>query len=242
MNTRARMQELVAVAAPSWAGEAEIVTTYLAAHRSPARDLVWLKAQAWKETRLLRVLSPAARATFAANGTVVAHPEGAPAEKFVEEMKHFRLIAEIIEALTGTRVALEDLDELAEETRLQALRAPFRSGTAFERALVDFTEGGGGAIYAVLGRLDRDALDRRIAAAFREIHDDEIFHGPAEIHTIARLARDDHDWRRAAVIVAAICRQRLRMRNEMFGAPLSDSRLEQIAAGAIEPWPLPIAL
>jgi hypothetical protein len=236
------MQELVAVAAPSWAGEAEIVTTYLAAHRSPARDLVWLKAQAWKESRLLRVLPPAERASFLANGTIDAHPEGAPPMKLAEEMKHFRLIVELIEAQTGTTVSIDGLGELPEETRLQALRAPYRRGSAFERAVVNFTEGGGGAIYAVLGGLDGTPIDRRMAAVFREIHDDEVFHGPAEIHMVARHASGDDDWRRAADLVARICRQRLRMRNEMFSFPLPEPRLAEIAAGEIEPWPLPIAL
>ena len=53
---RQRMSELVALAAPSWAGEAEIVRSYLAHHRSVAGDIRFLASQAWKETRLLRAL------------------------------------------------------------------------------------------------------------------------------------------------------------------------------------------
>jgi hypothetical protein len=30
------------------------------------------------------------------------------------------------------------------------------------------------------------------------------------------------------------------MRNEMFGEPLCPARLREIAAGKIEPWPLPL--
>jgi hypothetical protein len=32
------------------------------------------------------------------------------------------------------------------------------------------------------------------------------------------------------------------MRNEMFSFPLTDGRLDEIASGRIEPWPLPLAL
>ena len=72
--------------------------------------------------------------------------------------------------------------------------------------------------------------------------DEEVWHGPAEVRAIARHAEGAADWQRAADIVRAICRQRLAMRNEMFCAPLAESRLDAIAAGDIEPWPMPIAL
>ena len=242
-DARTRMLDLVAVAAPYWAGEAEIAREYLATRRTPARDLVWLKAQAWKETRLLRGLAPEAQRQYFATGRVADHPEGVEAvRKFAEEMKHFRLIAGLVTELTGTPVTLDDLTELPEETKLQAMRAPYRFGTPFERAVVNFTEGGGGGIYWVLARLQGGATERRIADVFREIHDEEVWHGPAEVRSIARQVTDAADWERAARIVRDLCRQRLAMRNEMFSLPLAESRLDEIAAGHIEPWPMPIKL
>ena len=98
---RARMRALVDVAAPSWAGEAEIVRTYFAAHRTRERDLAFLRAQAWKETRLVRVLPAAQHAAAFASGLASDHPEGAPREKFAEEITHFRLLAGLIEELCG---------------------------------------------------------------------------------------------------------------------------------------------
>jgi hypothetical protein len=239
--TRQRMSELVALAAPSWAGEAEIVRSYLAHHRSVAGDVRFLAAQACKETRLLRALPLERRAESLAGASVEDHPEGAPPVKFAEEIKHYRLLAGLVEELTDEPVTLQGLRELPAETRLQALRAPYRAGTPLERAVVNFTEGGGGAIYAVLAELDATPFDRRMAAVFREILDDEVFHGPAEIHNVARYARGDDDWRHAADLVRQICRHRLDMRNEMFGFPLSEARLDEIAAGGIEPWPMPVA-
>ena len=242
-DARSHMQDLVAVAAPYWAGEAEIVREYLAAHRTPERDLVWLKAQAWKETRLLRELSPDAQRDYFATNTIAEHPEGSEAvHKFAEEIKHFRLIAGLVTEITGKPVTIAELAELPEETKLQAMRAPYRHGTPFERAIVNFTEGGGGAIYWVLSRLEGGTLERHMADVFREIHDEEVWHGPAEVRTIAKRITDEADWERAARAVRAICRQRLAMRNEMFSRPLSEARLDAIAAGNIEPWPMPIDL
>ena len=85
-------------------------------------------------------------------------------------------------------------------------------------------------------------LERRMADVFREIHDEEVWHGPAEVRTIAKRITDDADWERATHVVRDVCRQRLTMRNEMFSRPLSDARLDAIAAGSIEPWPMPIDL
>jgi hypothetical protein len=238
---RARADALVATAAPSWAGEAEIARTYLAAHRTPARDVFFLRAQAWKETRLVRVLPASERATALRGERVADHPEGASAEKLAQELVHFRLLAGLIAELTGSHPTLDDLEELPEETRLQALRAPWRAGSPLERAVVNFTEGGGGAIFRTIAALDGGPFERRMAAAFRAIHDDELDHGPAEIRTVAGLARSASDWRHAADMVRRIGRQRLRMRNEMFSRPLAEQRLDEIAAGRIAPWPMPVA-
>ncbi len=242
-DARTHMKDLVAVASPYWAGEAEIVREYLATLRTPERDLVWLKAQAWKETRLLRELSPEAQRQYFATNAIADHPEGSEAvRKFAEEIKHFRLIVGLITDFTGAQVTLDDLAELPEETKLQAMRAPYRRGTPFERAVVNFTEGGGGAIYWVLSRLEGGAFERRMADVFREIHEEEVWHGPAEVRTIAERVTDEADWERATRVVREVSRQRLAMRNEMFSRPLSDARLDDIAAGNIEPWPMPIDL
>ncbi len=241
-DVRTHLDGLVAAAAPYWAGEAEVVRTYLATHRTPARDRTWLEAQAWKETRLLRALAPDERRVFLATGALAAHPEGPEARaKLVEEMRHYHALVDLIAALTGTRITLDDLAELPEETALQAMRAPYRRGTPLERAAVNFTEGGGGAMYWVLARLEGGPPERRIAAVFAAIHADEVAHGPGELPVLARHAVSVADWAHATAIVRDVSRQRLRMRNEMFGLPLPATRLAAIAAGAIEPWPLPCA-
>ena len=242
-DTRKFMTGLVGVAAPYWAGEAEIVRSYFSRPRTLERDLLWLKAQAFKETRHLRILPADKREEFWRTGTVADHPEGPEAgRKFAEEMKHFRLLSDLIAELIGAPVTMADLVELPQETELQAMRAPYRAGGELDQAIVNFTEGGGGAIYWVLARIEGGELERRIAHAFRVIYEDEVIHGPGEIHTIARHATSAQDWRRAERIVEMICRQRLHMRNEMFGFPLSGARIREIGEGEIEPWEMPIPI
>jgi hypothetical protein len=228
-GVRNRMIELLDLAAPFWAGEAEIVRAYLVRPRTVETDLRWLKAQAFKE--------------YWKSGTVHEHPDGPEAgEKLAEEMKHFRLIAGLIEHLTGAPVGTTDLLELPEETRLQDLRQPYRAGSDFERCVVDFTEGGGGAMYWVLAQLNGGHFQRRIAEAFRLIYEDEVLHGPGQIHTLGRLAASAADWEHARGIVARVCQQRLHMRNEMFSWPLTAERIAEIGAGKIDPWPIPVVV
>lgn len=228
--------------APMWAGEAEIVRAYFVRPRTTEMDLRWLRAQAFKEAIDMRALPAYLHEECWQTGTVRNHPQGsAAAAKLAEEMKHFRLVASLIEWLTGKPVAIADLLELPEDTKLQDLREPYRHGDELERAVVDFTEGGGGAMYSALVRLDHGEFERRTAHAFKIILDDEIQHGPAQIRVIARLARSDADWEHVIDIVQRVGQQRLHMRNEMFSFPLTADRIEAIAAGNIEPWPMPIA-
>jgi hypothetical protein len=234
---------LLRAAALTWAREERIIRAYFEHHRTIERDLLWLEAQAYKETWDLRILPPHLQAEAWQTGTVAVHP-GGPEQgaKLAAEMRHFRLIAEIIEGLRGRPVRLEDLPRLKEEEKLQALRDPHRRNSAFERAVVNFTEGGGAVMYRVLAELQGGELDRRMARNFRVIYEDEVFHGPAQIHQIDRLARGGDDWALAMTIVGKVGRQRLRMRNEMFSFPVDIERLDDIPAGSLGAWLVPIAL
>lgn len=232
------MLRLLDVAAPYWAGEAEIARAYLAGSRRLADELRWLHAQAYKEAYVFLVLPREVRRQFVKTG-VLAHPDGgAAAEQVIVEIEHFRLVADLIASLWAP-VRMEELVQLPEDGELQRLRRQIaaRHGGLGE-AVVAFSEGGGGAMYAVLAELDGGAIDRRIAAAFATIARDEMPHGPAQVHTVARHAPEPHDWTLAAELVGAISRQRLVMRNAMFGRPLTPARLDEIARGAIEPWPI----
>lgn len=243
-ETRQHMAAVITAAAPYWAGEAEVVQTYFSRPRTRDQDLFWLKAQAYKEARPFRDLPKNLQEEFLQTGVVQNHPDGAEAaQRMAQETRHFWLLADLIKDFFGVTVALTDAMPLPEDRKLQELRAVSRTqGGGLERAAVAFTEGGGGAMFEVLSRLDGGEFERKIASVFRIIADEEIPHGPLEIHSIARHARSESDWQRARAIVRDLSRQRLLMRNEMFGYPLNPARLREIDKGKIQPWKMPIPL
>ncbi|MGH7770553.1 MAG: hypothetical protein ACREQP_24130, partial [Candidatus Binatia bacterium] len=77
-------------------------------------------------------------------------------------------------------------------------------------------------------RLKKGAIERKIAAAFREIHRDEVDHKNAGARSLAQLVRRGEDFDRAAEIIRQVSSQRLRMRNEQFGFPLSERKLREL--------------
>ncbi|MBI3767584.1 MAG: ferritin-like domain-containing protein [Deltaproteobacteria bacterium] len=240
---RTELHAVAATAAPYWAGEAEIVRTFLAKPHTLEEHLVWLRAQAYKESAPLLALTPPARERLLATGSFEqAGVSPSETDRLADEWKHFRLIAELVEELTGTPLDPTALAPLPEDQKLQEIRAVGRARHGLlGTACAAFTEGGGGAMYAVLAELDGSRFETRVATIFRVICADEVRHGPMQIHAIAAAARDPSDWETAHTLVSAISRQRLRMRNEMFGHVLGPARLAEIDAGRIVPWPLPVA-
>src|SRR5262245_4540873 len=243
-ETHQRMASVVAAATGYWAGEAEVVQAYFRRPRTRVQDLSWLRAQAYKEARPFRELPRNLQEEFLQTRTLRQHPQGAEAaQRMAQETQHFWLLADLIAEFFGVTIAPDDVLVLPEDRKLQELRAAYRAeGGEMERAAINFTEGGGGAMFQVLSQLDGGALERKIASVFTIIAAEEIPHGPMEIYTIAGHAKNESDWQRARTIVHSLSQQRLLMRNEMFGYPLSSARIAEIMAGKIQPWQLAISL
>ncbi|HWP29899.1 MAG TPA: hypothetical protein VNM50_10235, partial [Chloroflexota bacterium] len=91
-------------------------------------------------------------------------------------------------------------------------------------------------------RLRGDAFRERFAAVMGRIVEDEIEHGPLRVRGFARTwIRDEADLEAAKRLLREFMAQHLRVRNEIYGYPLSPERLAAIDRGEIEPWPLPLA-
>ena len=87
------------------------------------------------------------------------------------------------------------------------------------------TEGGGGALYQVCAKLKKKGLEGKIASAFREILRDEVGHKESGARELGRLVRSQNAYERALEIICQVSQQRLRMRNEQFGFPLTANKL-----------------
>ena len=84
-------------------------------------------------------------------------------------------------------------------------------------------------------KLKGDPLLDQVAKAFSEIFDDEVEHQESGAEDLERVAKTEEAWEKAGHMVQQICQQRLRMRNEQFGFPISDERLREIIDGKIAP-------
>ena len=227
--------------------EKKIVRSYFRKPRTRREHIRWLKAQGFKEHAAIRpLLKILAVYHGRIDRDVDRHEFTEIAEKLAEETKHARLVMDLIEEIGGRRIKPRDLVWLPEDKRLARVRARYsktfaallhgskalseremrRRDEEIERAAVTLTEGGGGALYEVCVGLRNGTAEKKIAAAFRAIHADEKDHKNAGARRLARLLRSRRDYERAAEIVCEVSAQRLRMRNEQFGFPLSDADLD----------------
>src|SRR5581483_5495046 len=229
--------------------EQEIVRRYFQKPRSRREHIRWLKAQAFKEHAAIRPLLNILAVYHGRIDREIGRREFEEvAEKFAEETKHARLVMDLIEDIGGTSIKPRDLVWLPEDKKLARVRARYsktfaallhgskspsekemrRKDEEIERAAVTLTEGGGGALYEVCIGLRKGIAERKIAAAFRAIHADEKDHKDAGARRLAGLLRTARDYERAAEIVCEVSAQRLRMRNEQFGFPLTDAELKEL--------------
>ncbi len=229
--------------------EKEIVRNYFKKRRSRDEHLRWLKAQAFKEHAAIRPLLEILGVYHGRIDRGLSRREFEEiAEKLAEETKHARLVMDLIEEIGGRRIDPAGLVWLPEDKQLARVRARYsktfaallhgskspgekemrRKDEEIERAAVTLTEGGGGALYEVCVALKNGRVERKIARAFKAIHADEKDHKDAGARRLARLLRSRADYERAAEIVCEVSAQRLRMRNEQFGFPLSLADLEDL--------------
>jgi len=240
------MKSLELLAGRFWSAEAKVVKAYFAKPREKKEDVRWLKAQAFKEHSAIKPLLQTLAKTYPhLDKGMDRHQYEELAKKLAEEMKHARLIMDLLEEMTGTKVTPKDLLWLSEDKRLAKIRGRYsktyagllhgsqnirvreirRKDEDLERAAITFTEGGGGALYEVCSRLKAGRFERKVATAFKEIYRDEVNHKNAGARDLARLVATRRDYERAKRIIQRVSSQRLRMRNEQFGFPLSARKI-----------------
>ncbi len=250
------MKSLELLAGRFRSAEAKVVKAYFAKPRAEQEHVRWLKAQAFKEHSAIKPLLQTLVKTYRhLDKGMDRHPYEELADKLAEEMKHARLIMDLLEELTATRITPKDLLWLSEDKRLAKIRARYsktyagllhgsqnikvreirRKDEDLERAAITLTEGGGGALYEVCSRLTAGRFERKMAAAFKEIYLDEVNHKNAGARDLARLVTTKRDYERARRIVQQVSGQRLRMRNEQFGFPLSARNIRGLELSCLKP-------
>jgi hypothetical protein len=227
--------------------EAHIIAAYFSKPRKRLDHVHWLSAQAFKEFSAIKPIFTALAKLYPhVDRDVDRHRFEELTEKLADETKHARLVMDLLEELTGRKVTFADLLWLPEDRRLAKVRSRFSSSYAtllhgkgviraseirrkdeeLERAAITLTEGGGGALYDVCSGLKKTGIEAKIALVFREILLDELAHKNAGVRSLSSLLGTERAFQRAARIVCEISSQRLRMRNEQFGFPLTDDQMK----------------
>ena len=226
--------------------EAKVVRAFFKTPRTKKEHLRWLKAQGFKEYSAIRPILVALNALYPSIDRGIHRRDYVElTEKLADETQHARLVMDLLQEISGGDIAPRDLTWLPEDRKLAKVRAKYsksfagllhgsvnvsskeirRQDEQLERAAITLTEGGGGALYQVCSRLKKSGVEGRIARAFHEILRDEVEHKDAGARSLAPLIKNEASFRRAAEIICEISGQRLRMRNEQFGFPLSSAAL-----------------
>ncbi|MGE5215502.1 MAG: hypothetical protein ACM3SP_00705 [Chloroflexota bacterium] len=246
---------LTRLAAAYRQAEAEVVRAFFAKPRKAKDHVRWLKAQGFKEYSAIKPILAALTALYSGVGrTVNRHDYAELTEKLADETRHARLVMDLLQEITGKKFSPHHLTWLPEDRRLARVRAKYSKSYAallhgsrkitareikrrderIERAAITLTEGGGGALYLVCDKLKKRGVEGKIAKVFHGILLDEVEHKASGARALAALIRDEAAFRRAGEIICQVSGQRLRMRNEQFGFPLSCDQLAALESRARE--------
>ena len=135
-------------------------------------------------------------------------------------------------------VRMEDLRglHLPSDDRLEALRRKLLDeNRKLAHFAFSFTEGGGAGIFYAAAVLETDdPLLLRIKNAGKTIYNDEVGHYEHNADTL-ELGIEAEEFERLRSMVVEVCQERLRMRSEMHGDPMSEERIQEITDRKIEP-------
>jgi hypothetical protein len=248
-----RIEHLVAVAAPLWAGEAEVVRTYWTSPKRTAQtDLSWLARQCFKEFWGSGVSKYDRGGVFL--GVMKKLIETAPAidttldrsevldtlEGLKAEFSHYCAFADVYDEIrpAGTpKLNPHVLEPWPEEDALTALRYQHQDehGAIGMRAC-KFTEGGYCTLFSEgMALAGKGGIDEKIAAACALVYEDEFGHMLAGMTGITDAGLKDADWQLIETLVVAQLQKRIYMRNGQFGYPLAEARIQAIFRGDIKP-------
>jgi len=253
MTVDARLQRLIDLAAPYWAGEAEVVRTYWTSpKRRRETDLLWLSRQCFKEFWgsgvgkydkggvFMGVLRSIVAKADEIDTNLDRHEMLDILEGFKAEFAHYCAFADVYDELRpdgAPRLNPKMLESWPEEDALTALRFHHQElhGALGLRAC-KLTEGGYCGLFREgMALVNKSGVDGKIAAACAMVYEDEFGHMLGGIANIATEGLGEAEWNLLGALVTAQMQQRIRMRNAQFSNPLSEARIAAIFRGEIEP-------
>ena len=261
-NLKARARdEIKAIVAQYAAGEAEVVRAYFASSHSNEEHLDVLLRQMGREFQTVHWLHRAVAMIDEVDVTVDRHDFAEFLEQIAEETEHYVILADLADWVSGRKLAGEELHRFEVYARVEPNLPPERYanpllpeatrmaevakhlvdevGHRWGTEIVRLTEGGGGGAFVECARLHGDPFRDRLAEAMRRILEDEIKHGPERVDGfVERWVDTDEALETTCRWLHRFMAQHVRVRNEIWGNPLSDDRLAAIDRGEIQPFDL----
>ncbi|MBT5047916.1 MAG: hypothetical protein HOM58_05385 [Rhodospirillaceae bacterium] len=252
MAANQHIRDVVDVATPLFAGEAEVVRTYFDwSGRTAETDRKWIGHQCFKEFYGSGYGEPE-------HGIIVEwgqwmidrRPEldkGMDRHEMLElvegiyaEYHHYCLFADIYDNLGASgeaKLTPNMLSNWPEGKTLDDYRLDLRQTHGdLGQAAMDFTEGGYCTLYSEGTKLKgRGGIDDQIAAACQRVYDDEVGHMLKGVTALGSYELDEEGWNMVKERVIGQLQRRIVMRNGQFSFPLSQERIDAIYAGDIEP-------
>ncbi len=248
------LRELREIVEKYSAGEAEVVRAYFSKQHTNEEHIEVMLKQMGREIQARQWAEEVVPMARDLERGVDRHDYVTYLRENAEEAEHYTLLADIAEWLNGGPLPADRLlgyeivarfdpnldpkllynPKLPEAARNVDVGKEIVAALGRERAreLMHLSEGGGGGAFLEAAKLHGDEFKDKLGAAMRKIAHDEMGHGPGRvvpfveqrIHTEAELEADKH-WLDAFMLA------HLRVRNEIWGNPLSNERIAQIQRG-----------
>jgi hypothetical protein len=242
------MEEIEDVVARFRAGEAEVARAFFSQPRPLQQHVSWLKEQVSRELRNLREI---------AGGELTEQVEqvddGFSREDVVAQLRehyyetrHYAMLADVLEGISGepvnwkrlwgSRVGADWSVSTFQKGAEQERRREWSAISPLHGAAGSFNSGGAGsAAYGLIG-LKGDVYEELLSETGKMVIHDEMAHGGvAGRHPLYHLVQTQADADTALAIIREYSTIRLHGRNFQFGYPLSETQVEAIIRGEIEP-------
>ena len=217
-----------------WGGLKELVELYFAKPRPVEQDITWLRVTAYKEIKAIPKILPILRDQYPKlDREVDRHLYEGIAYELADEIKHYRLLADMLEWLTGEKVYADQCSPSSEQTRLEELRMTLKDDLGLAPHLNVAHE----TVFAsVMGKISGGELEKKVARAYRQVYSDEVKHYRLGWKELQAQSLDEAQLERIITANRTVARQYLVMRNELFGNILTQARLEEIDQKKIQPY------
>ena len=217
-----------------WGGIKELVEKYFSQPRPMDQDVFWLRVTLYKEIKSVPKILPVLQDQYSKlDQEVDRHLYEGIAYELADEIKHYRLLADTLEWLTGQKVIANQCSPSPEQTKLEELRKNLAEDLRMAPHLNVAHE----TVFAsVMKNISGGELEKRIADSYRQVFSDEVNHYELGWKELQAGHLDGEKLERIITANKKVARQYLVMRNELFGNVLSEARLNEIDRGRVESY------